>query len=215
MLKSLDSKYVMMFLVPLMCLKYRDISSLKSVQYNHCNTISWPPLFTGSKDSLCIHRRALELSVKSRTWDPCPSCWISMQIENYEARNSSGFSVSKPCHLGGMYQLQVVSLLLYPSIPYPQASVLDSGYSSVRLIMSLQNYGYLHARSLALRRGKNVGTLCSMWNVEMGICPLDWVCSSFSLVIPIGKSNTPLLRMYSCFFGFEKVSVCVLVSTKS
>ena len=60
-----------------------------------------------------------------------------------------------------------------------------------------------------------MGILCSTWNVEMGICIREWVCRSFSLVIPIGKSNKPLLRMYSCFFGFEKVSVCVLVSSKS
>ena len=62
---------------------------------------------------------------------------------------------------------------------------------------------------------KNVGTLCSTWNVDMRISTLEWVCRSFSLVIPIGKSNTPLLQMYSCFFGFEKVPVCVLVSSKS
>ena len=49
----------------------------------------------------------------------------------------------------------------------------------------------------------------------MGICTLEWVCRSFSLVIPIGKSDIPLLRMYSCFVGFEKVPVCVLVSSKS
>ena len=35
-----------------------------------------------------------------------------------------------------------------------------------------------------------MGTLCSTWNVEMGICTLEWVCRSFSLVIPIGKSNS-------------------------
>ena len=49
----------------------------------------------------------------------------------------------------------------------------------------------------------------------MGICNLEWVCRSFILVTPIGKSNTPLMQMYSCFFGFEKVPVCVLVSSKS
>ena len=49
----------------------------------------------------------------------------------------------------------------------------------------------------------------------MGICNLELVCRSFSLVILIGKSNTPLLRMYLCFFGFEKVPVYILVSSKS
>ena len=51
--------------------------------------------------------------------------------------------------------------------------------------------------------------------MEMVICTLEWVCRSFILVILIGKSNTPLLRMYLCFVGFEKVPVCVLVSSKS
>ena len=37
---------------------------------------------------------------------------------------------------------------------------------------------------------QNVGTLCSTSNAEMGICTREWVCRSFSLVIPIGKSNT-------------------------
>ena len=37
-----------------------------------------------------------------------------------------------------------------------------------------------------------MGTLCSTWNVELGICTLEWVCRSFSLVIPIGKSNRRL-----------------------
>ena len=67
---------------------------------------------------------------------------------------------------------------------------------------------------MTIRWGKNVGTLCSTCNVEVGICTLEWVYRSFSLVILIGKSNTPLLRMYSCFSGFEKVPVCVLVSSK-
>ena len=34
-----------------------------------------------------------------------------------------------------------------------------------------------------------MGTQCSTWKMEMGICTLKWVCTSFSLVIPIGKSN--------------------------
>ena len=48
----------------------------------------------------------------------------------------------------------------------------------------------------------------------MGICTVKWVCRSFSLLIHIGKYNTSLLRMYSCFVGFEKVSVCVLLSSR-
>ena len=73
---------------------------------------------------------------------------------------------------------------------------------------------YMYGRWLSVG-AKNVGTLCSTLNVEMGICTLEWVCRSFRLAILIGKSNTPLLRMYSCFFGFEKVPFFVLVSSKS
>ena len=57
-------------------------------------------------------------------------------------------------------------------------------------------------------------TLCSTWNVEMSICTCKWFCRYFSLVIKIGKSNTPLLRMHLCIVGFEIVPVCVLVSSK-
>ena len=34
-----------------------------------------------------------------------------------------------------------------------------------------------------------MGTLCSTWNVRTVICTREWVCRSFGLVIPIGKSN--------------------------
>ena len=76
MLKSLDSKHAMMFSVPLMCWEHRNTSLLTSVQPNHHATVSCPPKLTGSKDALCTHPRALELSVKARMWAPCPSCWI-------------------------------------------------------------------------------------------------------------------------------------------
>ena len=60
-----------------------------------------------------------------------------------------------------------------------------------------------------------MGTLCSIWKVETSICTRDWVCGSFSLEILIGKSNTPLMRIQYFIFGFKKVPVCVLVSSKS
>ena len=59
-----------------------------------------------------------------------------------------------------------------------------------------------------------MGTLCSMWNMEMGICTREWVCRSFILAIQIGNYNTPLLRMHYCIVSFEKYPVCVLVSSK-
>ena len=62
---------------------------------------------------------------------------------------------------------------------------------------------YMHGLWLFVGE-KNVGILCSTWNVEMGICALEWVCRSFSLVILIGKSNTPLLQMNSCIVDFKK-----------
>ena len=77
-LKSLDSESTMMFSVNLMCWEYRDASLLTIFQPKHCVTVSWPSSFTGLKNYLYIHLRALEISVKSRTWDTCPSCWIAM-----------------------------------------------------------------------------------------------------------------------------------------
>ena len=35
----------------------------------------------------------------------------------------------------------------------------------------------------------------------MGICTLEWVCRSFSLVIPIGKSN----KTFSAMMGTEQL----------
>ena len=60
-----------------------------------------------------------------------------------------------------------------------------------------------------------MGTLRSTWKVETGICTREWVCRSFILATPIGKSNTPLLRVHYCIVSFEKVPVCVLESSKS
>ena len=112
----------MMLLVPLMCWEYRDTSLLKSVQPNHRATVSCTPSFIGSKYSLCIHPRALELFVKAGTWDPYPSCWIVIYIETAEVRNSRRLSGSTPFHLEGMYQLHAINFSLYLPISYLQAS---------------------------------------------------------------------------------------------
>ena len=122
MLKSLESESAMILLVTLMCWEYRYTLLLTSVQPNHCATVSWPLLFTGSKDDLCIHPRELEISVKARKCTPCPSCWIVIYIETDEARKYRSFSVNTPCYSGGMYKLHDMPLSLYPMIPYPQAS---------------------------------------------------------------------------------------------
>ena len=68
--KSLEREYAMMFSVPLMCCEYRDVSLLTSVHPSHRATASWDSAFTGSKDVLCIHPSALELSVNVRMCEP-------------------------------------------------------------------------------------------------------------------------------------------------
>ena len=62
---------------------------------------------------------------------------------------------------------------------------------------------------------KNVGTLCSTWNVEMVIFTLEWVCRSFISVILIGKSNNfffyfHLWSLIICTF-FSHISVSMFV----
>ena len=64
--KSLERESAMMFSVPLMCCEYRDVSLLTSVHPSHRATASWYSAFTGSKDALCIHPSALELSMNAR-----------------------------------------------------------------------------------------------------------------------------------------------------
>ena len=76
--KSLESESAMMFLVPLMCWEYMDTLFMTRVHPNHRGNVSWDFSSTGSHESLCIHPRALELSVKYRMWDPCPNCWMFM-----------------------------------------------------------------------------------------------------------------------------------------
>ena len=76
MWKYLESKSTVMFSVTLMCWEYRYTSLLKRVQPSHRATVSWTTSFTGSNDALCIHPRALEISVKARMWDHCPSCYM-------------------------------------------------------------------------------------------------------------------------------------------
>ena len=71
--KSLERKLVMIFSVPLMCCEYRNILLLTSVHPSQRATASWDSAFTASKDALCIHYSALELSVNARMCDPCPN----------------------------------------------------------------------------------------------------------------------------------------------
>ena len=68
----------MIFPVPLMCCEYRDVSFLTSVHPSQRATASWNSAFAVSKDALCIHPRALELSVNAKMCNPCPSCRMVM-----------------------------------------------------------------------------------------------------------------------------------------
>ena len=71
--KSLEREYTIMFSGPLMCCEYRDVLLLTSVHPSQRATALWGSAFTGSKDALCIHPSALELSVNDRMCDPCPN----------------------------------------------------------------------------------------------------------------------------------------------
>ena len=66
----------MTFPVLLMCWYYRDTLLLTRLKPNHLATVSWHTSFTGSNDYLCIHPRAIDLSIKARMCDPCRSFWI-------------------------------------------------------------------------------------------------------------------------------------------
>ena len=74
--KSLESESAMMFLSPLMCWEFRYTSFLTVVHNRNRDIMSWGFSSTGSNEALCIHPRSLELSVKARMLDPCPSCWM-------------------------------------------------------------------------------------------------------------------------------------------
>ena len=96
--KSLESKYAMMFSIPLICWEYRDASLLTRVKPIHRSTVSWGSSSTGSNKDLWIHPEELELSVKARMWDPFPSCCMVMYIDVSEASNSSSFNARNTCH---------------------------------------------------------------------------------------------------------------------
>ena len=112
----------MMFYVPLLCFEYRDVSLLKSVHPSQRSGASWDSTFTGSKDALCIHLSALELSVNKHMCDSCPICIMVMQMITADARNSSRFNVSLPCHAAGILHCHARQFQLYPLMPYSQAS---------------------------------------------------------------------------------------------
>ena len=112
----------MIFSIPLMCCEYRYVSLLTSVHQSQCANALWDYVFTGSKDALCIHPSALELSVNAKMFDPCPICRTVMQMVTADARNSSRFNVSFPCHAVGIIHRHARPFSLYPPMTYSQAS---------------------------------------------------------------------------------------------
>ena len=133
-----------------------------SVQPNHHATMSWPTSFTGSKYALCIHLRALELSIKSMAWAPCTSFYIFMYIDTAESRNSSRFSVSTQCHLGGMYQQHAMNLSLYPMIPYLQASDHSVTVGFVNIMLFIGTPLFMSHRRIFIQRCRSC--LCQDWS---------------------------------------------------
>ena len=76
--KSLEKESAMMFSVPLICCEYRDVLLLTSFHPSQRATALWDSAFTGSKDGLCTHPSALELSVNAKMCDPYPNCRMVM-----------------------------------------------------------------------------------------------------------------------------------------
>ena len=76
--KSRERESAMMFSVPLMCCKYRNISLLTSVHSIQRANSSCDSEFTGSKNYLCIQPSVLELSVNDNMCDPCTICRMLM-----------------------------------------------------------------------------------------------------------------------------------------
>ena len=120
--KSHEREYAMMFYVPLMCCDYRDFSLLLSVNPSQRYTAECGYEFTGSNDALCIHPSALELSVNAKMCDPCPIFSMVMYMVTADARIFRRFNVSFPCHAAGILHRHARPFLLYPPMPYSQAS---------------------------------------------------------------------------------------------
>ena len=120
--KSLERESAMIFSVPLMCCEYRDISLLTSVHPIQRATASWYSAFTVSKDVVCIHPSALELSVNDKMCDPCHICRMVMYMVTADASNYRRFNVSFPCHAAGIIHCHARPFSLYPPMPYSQAS---------------------------------------------------------------------------------------------
>ena len=82
------------------------------VQPNHYDTVFWSSSLTASNEALFVHPILLELFVKSRRYEPGPSCWMIRYIDVTNARNSGRFSVKTPWNSGGIYHHHDRPLLL-------------------------------------------------------------------------------------------------------
>ena len=105
-----------------MCCEYRDVSLLTSAHPIQRATALYDYEFTGSKDALCIHPSALELSMNANICDHCPSCRMVIYMITDDARNSRRFNVSFQCHYERIINLHARPLSLKPPMPYSQAS---------------------------------------------------------------------------------------------
>ena len=110
------------FFCSLMRCGYRDVSLLTSVHPSQLSTISYDFVFTGSKDALFIQKSALKLSMNAKMCDPYPICSMIIYMVPSDARNPRRFTLSFPCHAKVIHHRHASPLLLYPPIPYSQAS---------------------------------------------------------------------------------------------
>ena len=108
-----------------------------------------------------IYPRALEISVKSSMWDPCPGSWVVVYIDVGKANNSGTFNVREPCHIGWMRQRHAMTLLLYPPIPYFQASDYSVTIGMVNnILLTWTNFILNHCR-IFIQRCRSC--ICQVW----------------------------------------------------
>ena len=149
-----------MFSVPFMCCEYRHVSLLTRSQPIRQATASCDSEFTRSKDALCIQPSAMEMSANTNMCEPCTNCWIVMQIDIDDSRNSDRFSVSFSCHSGGILHCYAGPLLMQPLIPY-------SKVSDHSVTVGMTNTMHLIGTPLVVTRCNN---LIQSWR--------SWICYS-------------------------------------
>ena len=115
-----------------------------------------------------------------------------MYIDLFQARNSSRFNVSTPCHSGEKFQHHAMTLSLYPPIPYFQASehIVNVEVMNIMFLIST-TFSVTHWRIFIQRWsswlcqdwrccGTHIFTLFSNWDsifrkyLTKGVMSIEW-----------------------------------------